>query len=113
MFFGKDVRVLLKRDANKSFKLLNKKNDKVSISLVNSIKRNIEILKNNPQFGEPMGKKRIPKKFKKMGINNLYRIELPNYWRMIYTIEGTRVEIFLFVLRIFDHKDYNKLFGYN
>ncbi len=47
-----------------------------------------------------------------MDIQNLYRLELSNYWRMLYTIEGSRVEIFLFVLNIVDHKDYNKLFGY-
>ena len=56
--------------------------------------------------------RQIPNKFKKLGIQNLYRVELSNYWRMLYTIEGTTIEIFLFVLNIVDHKDYNKLFGY-
>ena len=27
-------------------------------------------------------------------------------------VEGNKVEIFLFILNIVDHKDYNKLFGY-
>ena len=48
----------------------------------------------------------------KIGIKNLYRIELSNYWRMLYTIEGTKIEILVFVLKIVDHKKYNKLFGY-
>ena len=47
-----------------------------------------------------------------MGIKNIYRLELSNYWRMLYTIEGDRVEIFIFILSIDSHKDYNKLFGY-
>jgi len=54
----------------------------------------------------------IPKKFVNMGVQNLYRIELSNYWRALYTIEGDVIQIFLFVLSIVDHKEYNKLFGY-
>ncbi len=71
-----------------------------------------EILKENPQFGDPIAKKIIPKSLRDIGIQNLYRVELSNYWRLIYTIEGNKIEIFLFVLNIVDHKDYNKLFGY-
>ena len=48
----------------------------------------------------------------KEGIQNLYRVELSNFWRMLYTIEGTQVEILVFVLNIMNHKEYNKLFGY-
>jgi len=47
-----------------------------------------------------------------MGIGNVYRVPLSNYWRALYTIEGNRVEIFVFVLEIVDHKDYNRIFGY-
>ena len=61
---------------------------------------------------QPISKKLIPTSLVKQGIQNLYRVELSNYWRMLYTIEGSKVEIFLFVLSIVDHKDYNKLFGY-
>ena len=57
-------------------------------------------------------KKAIPKELKKLNIQNLYRVELSNYWRMLYTIEGNTIEIFLFVLKIINHKEYNKLFGY-
>jgi len=53
-------------------------------------------------------------------VTNLWKINLPNYWRMIYTIrqplrEKSEIEIltiFLDVLDIVDHKKYDKLFGY-
>ena len=112
MFFGKEVRVLLKGSAKESFIDLKKRDDKESQTLLRSIQRIIEILKDNPQFGDPIKKELIPDEIKKQEIKNLYRVELSNFWRMLYTIEGTRVEIFLFVLKIMDHNEYNKLFGY-
>lgn len=112
MFLGKEVRVILRGDALNSFLELKKKNDQNSLRIIKSIDRVIEILKQNPQFGDPIRKEIIPNEFIKIGIRNLYRVELSNYWRLIYTLEGNRIEIFAFVLKIFDHQDYNKLFGY-
>ncbi len=112
MFAGKDVRVLLKGQAKESFLELKKRDDKESQILLKSIRRIIDILRENPQFGDPIAKRVIPSKFKKQGIKNLYRAELSNYWRLLYTLEGTKVEIFAFVLSIVDHKNYDKLFGY-
>lgn len=84
----------MKDAAKESFLELKKRNDKESISLVNSIDRMIGILKENPQYGDPIRKELIPDSFKKNGIQNLYRAELSNFWRMLYTVEGNRVEIF-------------------
>lgn len=111
--FNKEIRVFLKGQGRKAYLKLKKKNDKESKSIVNSFERIKDILKDNPQFGDPIPKKLIPKKLKKQGISNLYRVELSNYWRMLYTIEGNKVQVFLFVLNMFNHKDYNKFFGYN
>ena len=112
MFLGKEVRVFLREQAKESFIELKKRNDKESQSLVNSIERVIGILKQNPQFGEPLRKELIPENMKKEGIKNLYRVELSNYWRMLYTLEGTRIEVFAFILSIIDHPTYNKIFKY-
>ena len=112
MYLGKEVRILLKGQAKDSYLELKKRTDKESQSLLNSIERIKVILKDNPQFGDPIAKKLIPNPLMGMGIQNLYRVELSNYWRMLYTLEGSNLEIFLFVLNIVDHNDYNKLFGY-
>jgi len=44
----------------------------------------------------------------------LFRVELPNFWRMLYTLVegGTKIEIIAFVIDILDHKNYDKVFGY-
>jgi len=110
--FGKEVHVFLKGQAKEAFIELKKRKDKQSKILVKAIERKIEILKENPQFGDPIKNEIIPEKMINYGIKNIYRIELPNFWRMIYTIEGNKIEILVFVLTIQNHKEYNKMFGY-
>ncbi|MBI5392618.1 hypothetical protein HZA96_02000 [Candidatus Woesearchaeota archaeon] len=112
MFVGKEVRVLLRGQAKECYIELKKREDKEAQILISSIQRIIGILKDNPQFGDPISKRLIPVSLQQMGIQNLYRCELSNYWRLLYTLEGTNVEIFTFILSIVDHKEYNKLFGY-
>ncbi len=73
------------------------------------------MIKSNPHYGNPISKKLIPKEYEeKYEITNLFRVELPNFWRMLYTLtEGeTKVEIISFVIDIINHDDYNKKFGY-
>jgi len=110
--YNKYIRIFLKGQAKESYIELKKRKDKESKSILNSIERTKDILKENPQYGNPIKKKLIPKELTKLGIKNLYRVELSNFWRMLYTIEGNKVEILIFVLKIVDHKNYNKLFGY-
>ncbi len=112
MFLGKIVRVQLKGQAKEAYLDLKKSEDKESQTLLRSVNRIIDILKENPQFGDPIRKQLIPQCFQEMVIQNLYRAELANYWRMLYTIEGTSEEIFCFIVSIVNHKEYDKLFGY-
>lgn len=112
MYLGKEVRIFLKDQAKEIYLDLKNRNDKESKIVFNSIERVKEILRNNPQHGDPIKKELIPKDLKQLGIRNLYREELSNYWRMLYTLEGTEAEILVIVLKIIDHKEYNKLFGY-
>ena len=71
------------------------------------------MLKKNPFAGNQIQKKQIPKKYKTAyDVDNLWRIELANRWRLIYTITGNKIEIINFVVDIFDHKECDKVFGY-
>ena len=112
MYYGKEIRILLKGQAAEMYQELKKRNDQEAQTILNSFERMRTILKNNPQYGDPIPRRLFPKSIKNQQIQNLYRIELSNYWRMIYTIEGNNIEIFLFVLNIMNHKEYNKLFKY-
>jgi hypothetical protein len=64
-------------------------------------------------YGAPVPKRLIPKEYlSKYHVQNLYRVELPFFWRMLYTLRDNKVEVIAFVLDIVDHKDYNKKFRY-
>lgn len=79
------------------------------LMLMNSIKKKMELIRLNPFYGDNIPKRLIPSKY---GVDNLWRVELPGYWRMIYAIQGNTVEIRCFILDIFSHKEYNKKFGH-
>jgi len=113
----KEIKIILSKDARKVFNYLNQesKKSKIERSILNAIKQKVELIKQNPHFGNPISKKLFPKEYvSKFGITNLFRVELPNFWRMLYTLTDgeTKIEIIAFVLNILDHKEYNKKFGY-
>lgn len=48
----------------------------------------------------------------KYGAGNLFVADLPDYWRMVYTLESDDIEIITFILDIINHAEYNKKFGF-
>ena len=121
-FKGKPVKVVIGGDAKEALAILNgvvgeevQKNIASSDhqTLLRSVQQKIEFLKVNPQYGIHVPKDRIPKDYiVKYDVNNLWKVNLAGAWRMIYTIRGNDVEVIAFVLDIFNHKDYDKKFGY-
>ncbi len=112
------VRILLKDQAKAEFERLNqiageqRANGIVNseeIQLLKSIKQKVELLKINPIYGDEIPHKLIPKT---LDVSNLFRVELTGYWRMLYSLEGNKIEVVAFVLYIINHPTYNKLFGY-
>lgn len=69
----------------------------------------LNLLKFNSHLGNPIAKKLIPLSYKKSDIQNLFRIELPCFWRMLYTLKGSKVEIITFIIGIYNHKKYNNI----
>jgi len=122
MYRNKEVKVILSNEANLVVKEINKlvgqeKLNDVSSSinqtLLRSITRSIDILKENPFAGNQVPKGLIPTDYvKTYEVNNVWRIELADRWRMIYTIDGDSIKIITFILEIFNHRDYDKRFGY-
>jgi len=78
------------------------------------IRKAIEELKQNAFCGIPLPKRLIPKEYViKYQTKNLWKYDLPNAWRLIYTIKTLdRVEILSVILEWFNHPDYEKRFGY-
>jgi hypothetical protein len=71
-------------------------------------------LAQDPTVGESIRKGLIPKALiRRYAVDNLWRLELPDAWRVLYTIAakpGRGPEVF--ILRILTHKEYDRLFGY-
>ena len=114
----KKVRVLLSPEAEEVYNHLNKEapHSKIENTILKAINKKVELIKVNPHYGNPISKKLIPQDYKdKYEISNLFRVELPDYWRMLYTLTdgGSTIEIIAFVLDIFDYELYDMKFGYN
>jgi hypothetical protein len=79
-----------------------------------AILRNIELIKENPQRGQAIAKHLIPQEYNnKYEVHNLYRIELPHFWRMLYSLKSAgEIEILAIVLDIINHKEYSRKFKY-
>ncbi len=81
--------------------------------LLRAIDRAIEQLSIEPAFGIHIPKNRIPKKYlKEYGINNLWKLNLPGAWRLLYTLDTGKLEIVAILLEYMDHGKYSGLFGY-
>ena len=77
------------------------------------IDRAIDDIKKNPTCGTKIPKKLWPKIYiKNYNITNLWKYNLPNVWRLIYTIESDEIRIMNIILEWFNHKQYEKRFGY-
>lgn len=70
-------------------------------------------LKKDPECGIKIPKRLIPKVYiQKYGIDNLWKYNLPNAWRLIYSISGNEVEIMTILLEWFPHDEYERRFHY-
>lgn len=116
---NKQVRVILLDEADIEYKRLNDivgqqikegKDNTSEMQLLRSIEQKKDLIKANPFYGDSIEKKKIPKF--RYNVQNLWRVELTGYWRMLYTIKGDEIQIICFVLDIIDHKEYDKIFGY-
>ena len=77
------------------------------------IDRAINDLKHNPVCGTKIPKNLWPKEYlKKYDITNLWKYDMPNGWRAVYTIQTNEVMILNVILEWFDHKDYERRFKY-
>ncbi|MBS3126725.1 hypothetical protein J4228_01015 [Candidatus Woesearchaeota archaeon] len=78
------------------------------------IMRAIKDLKENAFCGIQIPKRLFPKEYtQKYGINNLWKYDLPNAWRLLYTVTPeNEVELISAILEWFNHKDYEKRMRY-
>lgn len=82
--------------------------------LKKQIKRAIENLKENAFAGIRIPKRLFPKEYVvKYNVTNLWKYDLPDGWRLMYTIVSpNKVEILSVILEWLSHPDYERRFNY-
>lgn len=81
--------------------------------LAKFIERAISDLKQNPLIGIKIPQNLWPKEYiREYSITNLRKYDLPDGWRLIYSVVGNEIEIISVIIEWFDHKNYEKKFKY-
>ncbi len=110
------IEVSLSPEAKQTCNFLNEKarTSKSSRMILDAINNKLELIKADSHYGNPVAKKLIPREYiMKHGISNLFRVELPLFWRMLYTLtKEDDIQVIAIVMDICCHQDYNRKFGY-
>jgi len=73
----------------------------------------LEKIKEDCFCGIQIPKKLIPKEyFKKYNIKNLWKYNLPNAFRLLYSIESNEIIVLAIILEWMNHKEYERKFKY-
>lgn len=113
MTIKKIVRIIFIHNAKKIYE--NLKEVGKNSQLLNSINRNTDNIKDNPVYGQPISKNKVPKEYNKdYGITTIFWVKLSQGWRMIYSLKGEEEsnKILCIIIDILDHKSYSEKFGY-
>lgn len=93
----------------KAFEKLEKEDNKMYKLII----RAFEDIENNAFCGVQIPKRLIPKGYiQKFGVKNLWKYNLPDAWRLIYSIKGKNLKIISIILEWLDHKEYERRFHY-
>ena len=75
--------------------------------------RAFEDIEENAFCGIQIPIRLIPKVYlKKYGIENLWKYNLPNAWRLLHSIENSKILVVSIVLEWMNHKNYERRFNY-
>ena len=83
---------------------------KADTQLLKSITRALDSLKLNPFAGDAVAHKLWPRQYE--NLPNLFRLELSQFWRLLYYVTGDEIRVISVVFELCDHEHYDKIFGY-
>src|SRR3989344_2695416 len=106
----KNLRIEFSPEAEKVFAELLQSKTKLQRMLHAAVEHKISLLHENSYYGDHVQKFLIPRVYRDSDITNIFRVDLPAFWRMIYTIGTRGQEPIVLILDILNHKDYDKLF---
>ena len=77
------------------------------------LKRAFEDIEKNPSGFIHVPRNLIPKEYvQKYGVDNLWKYDLPNGWRLLYSLSKDKVLLLAIILEWMDHKNYERRFKY-
>lgn len=101
------------KNISRAYEKLENSQNQDDRKLFAQIKEAIDELKKDPFCGIEIPKKIIPKRYIQLyEVDNLWKYDMRNGWRLIYTNVADEVKILSVVLEWFDHSEYEKRFGY-
>ena len=81
--------------------------------LYQMLKRAFADIESNPSGFIHIPRNLIPKEYKqKYDIDNLWKYDLPNGWRLLYSLSKDKILLLAIILEWLDHKDYERRFKY-
>lgn len=94
-------------------KRVDKKIWKTNQTILKSFEKTLFALEEDPFKGDLIPRKNFSEKVNYFyGTDKLFRIPLTNHWRLIYTVIGNKKGVIVLILELFNHKSYNRRFGY-
>jgi len=89
------------------------KGDNLEKELFRFISQAMDNIEENAFCGVQIPKKQIPKEYmQRYLVGNLWKYDLTNAWRLIYSISGGKAVVVSIVLEWMSHKDYERRFNY-
>jgi len=78
------------------------------------LKKAFKNLEEDVFCGIQIPKRLIPKEYEQRfgKLFNLWKYNLPDAWRLVYTIKNDKVQVLSVVLEWMDHKEYERRFNY-
>ena len=90
-----------------------KKYDKDEKGLYRYLSDAFREIEENAFCGIQIPKRLIPKEYaQKYKVHNLWKYNLPDAWRLLYSVENQEIVVVSIVLEWMDHKTYKKKFKY-
>ncbi len=81
--------------------------------LYDLLERAFEDIEKNPSGFIHVPGNLIPKEYRqKYGIDNLWKYDMPNGWRLLYSLAKEKVLLIAIILEWMDHKSYERKFRY-
>ena len=77
-----------------------------------NITKSFERIQEDAFCGIQIQKNKIPKEYLRYGIDNCWKLNLLNGWRLLYAVQRDELVVLAIILEWMSHKEYERKFGY-